>query len=68
MGEGIADRSSFRYVSSRCPWNSRCFCCAEFARDEILLYLLECFGFGQVGLGEGLVKLLHHEGGAGVIH
>jgi hypothetical protein len=38
----------------------------EFAVDEVFLDFLEGFGFGFAG-GEVLIKLLHDEGGAGVV-
>ena len=54
--------------SAACAGNCVGFFGGEFARDEVLLDFLEGLGFGKWGLGEGLVKLLHHQGGAGIVY
>ena len=57
---------SFDGSFAACAGDCVGFCGGEFAGDEVLLDFLEGLGFGEWGLGKGLVELLHHERGAGV--
>ena len=59
---------SFDIASATCAGNCVGFFGGEFAGDEVLLDFLEGLGFGEWGLGEGLVKLLHHQGGASIVY
>ena len=67
MGEGIYGGLSFDISSTACSVDRIGLFGGEFAGDEVLLDFLEGFGFGEFGLGEGLVELLHEEGGAAVV-
>ena len=68
MGEGFYRGLSFDISSAACSVDRIGLFGGEFAGDEVLLDFLECFGFGEFGLGEGLIELLHDECGAGIVY
>ena len=68
MGEGLDRGLSFDISSAACSVDRIGLFGGEFARDEVLLDFLESFGFGEFGLGEGLIELLHDECRAGIVY
>jgi hypothetical protein len=66
MGKRIDRQLSSGVASDSSAIEGCCILGREFALEQTELSLAEGFGFGFAG-GQVVVKLLHHQGGAGIV-